>query len=619
MARGSARYHINEQGKVRTCSATIRECRFTVHGTKRALEAIEADVAAQSSSTTGSLSKAAAAGGAPANVNAVRLADENPLTRYLPNERMSRSEVEAIPLESIPDTVPATYDAGVAANQLNSGEMNEYVAAIDFALGDNVEWRTGGGEAESAYGVEIAGTKMYRRGDWLVIDKNGIITKTPVSAVRAARQQFVEDQAADLRAAKDIANARSKAKSKGYAVSEDDLPDRSKTYAGFARLAGLTRAACKSDVKQATTAEDSSKADIRVYLSDDRESAISWKSYVNDGTPSYVTASNATEMGVKLVLDREAAAASLRHSLDRNLKTLAKLRGKEDDFYLGARVETCAENVREYRRQLELLETDPVAFEEEQWQFAFEHARRAASRGEKTAGQALTEALAAAGFRPDYSSAKLVGKTYSRNGDPRAAAASENVGKNWAKAAGVTEQEAVSAMAEVGWSVAAGTADADSVSPVARKLIARSVVDLNPTMDEWEPTVSDDGVIYMGDSVSVRENMVDGWKLNEYGGMVEKRSKKKQLTGIRQVVQSYDGLDDLWENRLARGVSFVEADHHSTSKAKNKVEVYSHDDLTGKPGFGEGHWLSLNFDVKSRRPSDVQQTTVGAREGERAV
>ena len=612
MAKGSARYHINEKGKVRTCTATIRECRFTVHGTKRALEAIENDVAAQSSAATSKLSKAA--GGAPANVNAARLADEDPLTRYLPNERMSRSEVEAITLESIPDTVPATYDAGVAANRLNSGEMNEYVAAIDFALGDNVEWRTSGGEAEAAYGVEIAGTKMYRRGDWLVIDKNGIITKTPVSAVRAARQQFVEDQAADLRAAKDTANARSKARNRGVDVSEDDLPGRSKTYAGFARLAGLTRAACKSDVKQATTAEDSSKADIRVYLDDGRESAISWKSYVNDGTPSYVTASNATEMGVKLVLDREAAAAGLRRSLDHNLKTLSQLRGKEDGFVVSARVETCEEIVSECRRQLELMETDPVAFEEEQWQAAFEHARRVASRGEKTAGQALTEALEARGFSPDYSTAKLVGKTYSRNDDPRAAAASENVGKNWARAAGVSEQEAVSAMAEVGWGVSRGTADAGSVNPVARKLISRSVVDLNPTMDEWEPTVSDDGVIYMGDSVSVRENMVDGWKLNEYGGMVEKYSKKKQLTGIRQVVQSYDGLDDLWENRLADGVSFVEADHHSSSKAKNKVEVYSHDDLTGKPGFGEGHWLSVNFDVKSRRPKDVQQTTVGTRE-----
>lgn len=610
MAKGSARYHINEKGKVRTCTATIRECRFTVHGTKRALEAIENDVAAQSSSTTSKLSKAA--GGAPANVNASRLADKNPLTKYLPNDRMSRSEVEAIPLESIPDTVPATYDAGVAANRLNSGEMNEYVAAIDFALGDNVEWRTGGDEAESAYGVDIAGTKMYRRGDWLVIDKNGIITKTPVSAVRAARQQFVEDQAADLRSAKDTANARSKAKSKGYAVSEDDLPGRTKTYAGFARLAGLTRAACKSDVKQATTAEDSSKADIRVYLDDGRESAISWKSYVNDGTPSYVTASNATEMGVKLVLDREAASEHMKFLLGRQKNMLARLVESHNPDYAD-RIADCREQIAEYDRQLRLLAADPERYEAEAWARAMSRGKGAGPLDKRTEGKAIIDALDSEGFRPDFGSAKLVGKTYSRNNDPRAAAASENVGKNWAAAAGVSEQEAVSAMAEVGWGVAGGDTSARSVNPVAQTVLSREVVDMNPTMEDWRATVADDGVIYMGDSMSVRENMVDGWELNEYGGMTEKRSRKKQLTGIRQVVQSYDGLGDLWENRLADGVSLSEA-NHPAGKGKNKVEVHSHDDLSGKPGFEEGHWLSVNFDVKSRRPKDVQQTTVGARE-----
>lgn len=612
MARGSARYHINEQGKVRTCSATIRECRFTIHGTKRALEAIEADVAAQSSSTTGSLSKAAASGGAPANVNAARLADEDPLTRYLPNERMSRSEVEAIPLESIPDTVPATYDAGVAANRLNSGEMNEYVAAIDFALGDNVEWCTGGGEAEAAYGVEIAGTKMYRRGDWLVIDKNGIITKTPVSAVRAARQQFVEDQAMDLQTAHARANAKNKARNKGIDVSEDDLPSRSKTYAGFAKLAALTRAACKSDVKQATTAEDSSKADIRVYLDDGRESAISWKSYVNDGTPSYVTASNATEMGVKLVLDRSAASERIEFLLGRQKSMLARLVESHDpdDAY---KITDCREQIAEYDRQLRLLAADPERYEAEAWARAMSRGKGKGSLDKRTEGKAIIDALKVEGFAPDFGSAKLVGKTYSRNDDPRAAAASENVGKNWARAAGVSEQEAVSAMAEVGWGVAGGDTSARSVGPVAQTVLSREVVDMNPTMEDWRATVADDGVIYMGDSVSVRENMVDGWGLNEYGGMTEKRSKKKQLTGIRQVVQSYDGLGDLWENRLAGGVSLSEA-NHPAGKGKNKVEVHSHDDLSGKPGFGEGHWLSVNFDVKSRRPKDVQQTTVGTRE-----
>lgn len=614
MATGSTRYHISSDGKPRICGATVRECKFIIHGTKRALEAIETDFAAQAAGGGNKLSKGST--GSASNVNADRLADKNPLTKYLPNDRMSRSDVESIPLDSIPNTVPATYDYSIAANRLNSGEMNEYVAAIDFAIGDGVEWRTNGGEAENAYGVEIAGTKMYRRGDWLVIDKNGIITKTPVSAVQAARQQFVEDQAMDLQTAHARANAKNKARSKGVDISEEDLPARSKSYEGFAKLAALTRAACKSDVKQSTTADDSSKADIRVYLADGSESAISWKSYVNDGNPSYATASNATEMGVKLTFDREAASEHIKFLLGRQKNKLASL-VENDDPDDADKITDCREQIGEYDRQLKLLAVDPERYEAEAWV-------RAMSRGKgvldkRTEGKAIIEALNGEGFRPDFSSAKLVGKTYSRNDDPRAAVASENVGKNWAMAAGVSEQEAVSAMAEVGWGVASGNTSARNVSPVAQTVISREIVDLNPTMENWRPTVADDGVIYMGDSLSVRENTTDGWTRNEYGAMVPKITKNKELTAIRQVVQSYDGLGDLWESRLADSISFSEGIHQSTAKAKNKVEVHSHDDLSGKPGFEEGHWLSVNFDVKSRRPKEVQQTTVGAREGKRTV
>lgn len=614
MATGSTRYHISSDGKPRICRATVRECTFTIHGTKRALEAIEADFAAQAASGGNKLSKGST--GSASNVNADRLADKNPLTKYLPNDRMSRSDVESIPLDSIPNTVPATYDYSIAANRLNSGEMNEYVAAIDFAIGDGVEWHTNGGEAENAYGVEIAGTKMYRRGDWLVIDKNGIITKTPVSAVQAARQQFVEDQAMDLQTAHARANAKNKARSKGVDISEDDLPARSKSYEGFAKLAALARSACKSDVKQSTTADDSSKADIRVYLADGSESAISWKSYVNDGNPSYATASNATEMGVKLTFDKEAASAHIKFLLGRQKNKLASLVENDDpdDAY---KITDCREQIGEYDRQLKLLAVDPERYEAEAWARAMSRGKSALDK--RTEGKTIIEALNSEGFRPDFRSAKLVGETYSRNDDTRAAAASWNVGKNWAMAAGVSKQEAVSAMAEVGWGVASGNTSARSVSTVAQTVISREIVDLNPTMENWRPTVADDGVIYMGDSLSVRENITDGWTRNEYGAMAPKITKNKELTAIRQVVQSYDGLGDLWENRLADGISFSEANHQSTVKAKNKVEVHSHDDLSGKPGFEEGHWLSVNFDVKSRRPKDVQQTTVGAREGERAV
>lgn len=613
MATSSARYHISEDGKPRICRATVRECTFTIHGTKRALEAIEADFAAQAAGGSNKLSKGST--GSASNVNADRLADKNPLTKYLPNDRMSRSDVESIPLDSIPNTVPATYDYSIAANRLNSGEMNEYVAAIDFALGDDVEWRTSGDEAEEAYGVEIAGSKMYRRGDWLVIDKNGIITKTPVSAVQAARQQFVEDQAMDLQTAHARANAKNKARSKDIDIREEDLPARSKSYEGFAKLAALTRAACKSDVKQATTADDASKADIRVYLDDGGESAISWKSYVNDGTPSYATASNATEMGLKLTLDVDAARQHLEFLLDRQKDKIARLAADMDDPSTAAKITACLEQAGEYDRSLKLLAADPARFEDEAWARAIEQGRRSTS-GE-TEGKATIKALTSEGFRPVFGSAKLVGKTYSRTGDPKASSASENVGKNWAAAAGVSEQEAVSAMAEVGWNVAGGTASAHDVSPVARTVISREIVDLNPTMEHWTPTVGDDGVIYMGDSLSVRENMEDGWTTNEYGGKVQKYSKKKELTEIRQVVQSYDGLADLWENRLADGISFAEADHPATGRAKSMVEIHSHDDLSGKPGFEEGHWLSVNFDVKSRRPKNSQQSGVGVREERR--
>lgn len=615
MATGSTRYHISSDGKPRTCRATVRECKFTIHGTKRALEAIEADFAAQAAGEGNRLSKGDAPG-STSNVNAERLSDTNPLTKYLPNDRMSRSDLEAIPLDSIPNTVPATYDYSIAANRMNSGEMNEYVAAIDFAIGDGVEWRTSGGEAESAYGVEIAGTKMYRRGGWLVIDKNGIITKTPVSAVQAARRQFVEDQAMDLQTAHARANAKNKARSKGVDISEEDLPERSKSYEGFAKLAALTRAACKSDVKQATTADDASKADIRVYLDDGSESAISWKSYVNDGNPSYATASNATEMGVKLTFDGKAASERIEFLLGRQKNRLASL-VENDDPDDADEIADCREQIGEYDRQLKLLASDPERYEAEAWARAM--SRGKGSLNKQTEGKTIIEALSGEGFRPDFGSAKLVGKTYSRNDDPRAAVASENVGKNWARAAGASEQEAVSAMAEVGWGVASGNTNACNVSPVAQTVISREIVDLNPTMENWTPTVGDDGVIYMGDSLSVRESMEDGWTTNEYGARVKKYSKKKELTEIRQVVQSYDGLSDLWENRLADGISFAEANHPATGRAKSKVEVHSHDDLSGKPGFEEGHWLSVNFDVKSRRPRDVQQTTVGAREGERGA
>lgn len=595
----STKCHIKPDGSIGACSATKGKCRYnTMHGTKSALKAMIDDVEAQSKQPVGSGSRSLkkGAGDAVANVNAARLAVTDPTAKYQPNDRMSRDELDAIPLDSIPQTAPVEYDVENPANRLNSGEINEYMAAIDFALGSDVRWETDGDEGSKAYGVEIAGSKMYRRGDWLIIDKNGIITKTPVELVREARAQLLADQATDWRASRDRENAKHRADS-----SDELLPKKSKSYLGFARLASLTRASCKSDVKQATTDDDTSKADIRVYLDDGEESAISWKSYVNDHTPSYAKGSNATETAVRLRLNVPEAHDRLVSNIERVEKEVAKykgqLRDEPDDWRRQMRVNLAADYLADLREDLTLLREDPAAYENKKWAEAMNLGNGLKNAGE-TDGQFITRKLVGTGFKPDFSTAKLVGKTYNRSGSPKTQQASENTGENWSKAAGVSEQEAVSAMAEVGWHVTAGDADASRVNSVAKRVITRTVVDLNPSKDDWDPTVADNGIVYMGDSIAVKADKENG----------------REIVGVRQVVKSYHGLDDLWENRLKDGITFVEGNRRSTSKAKNKVDVRSHEDVSGEPGFEDGHWLSLNFDVNSLRPKDAQQSTIGVRQ-----
>lgn len=333
MAESRQTYHINDEGKAGKCTAKIK-CEFAqnrrdnktsnplegLHGPKSYVDGVVADYERQTKPKTrmSSLSKTKPSSGGDGASQTVYSSPGRPYTL---------EDINGLHLDEIPDTIlPDTDDCtGVYDAPVNNGEISEFVSGLDTVLGKNVTW----GEGYEPYGVKVADAWLYRvqdhdddgnvTGAFIVIDRNGIVTKTPVKDLEGARNELMDEMGESAALKNELNLAKSVRHDKierGTKQREDDVRVRaaekaaandrfkkgsgSYLYPGFQKMAMLTRACSKNAVKENLTGDSADKSDITVLMKNGESYGISMKSFDFQGTgPALFSAANCGEGALK--------------------------------------------------------------------------------------------------------------------------------------------------------------------------------------------------------------------------------------------------------------------------------------------------------------------------------
>lgn len=575
-------WHINNDHQAKRCHAqTPESCPFEKH--YPSAEAAEKAIVGDKATASRCLSKK--------KKKAVVDTDDGLLTDR---------QLDDLDVDAIADT--EVVDAGPIV--LNRGEFAEFVSVIDSVTGQgDVVTANCGFKGEDVYGVQYAGARIYRKDGYLIIDRDGRMTKTPLADVEEARKEAVTEFSRQTRLDDDYANANSAHKRKEalrILKSMDKLGYRTEygqyAYPGVSRLTSLIRGQDKNSIKENLDVDNVTKNDVDLLVrKSKRPVSVSLKSFMRSGvSPTLFGPSDTTEVALKFnPPSRERMAEQVENQKQRLRRTERQLSRLEDSY---DDEDESRINMLENRRNVikaELAEIDGPDPETNYRNYTDSMWRKAMkdTNEDISAGKSSRQRLIDFGFTPDYANSRLVGSADPSKQDSKAKADTfkANLDSIVGDGSGV---ETWARLNDAAVLPDGGTFNADDRNALhVATALCTDMIPTKPWTDSgWKPE-------YVGVTRAVKGAS------NDEG--------RKQVNGVKTRITGYRTRDSFEDDFLMKRAYLEETAYEATAKAKNSKNVKSRRDMTGQPGFEDGYYWTLNVSARMKSSS----ATMDARKG----
>lgn len=513
-------------------------------------------------------------------------------------------KVVELDLETIPDTIVND----VPDFALNRGEIAEFVSVVDSVVGDgNVITENCGFNGSDVYGVRYANADIYNKDGYLIISRNGVLSKTPLNDVIDARSQIIKEFSMQSRLDDDLANANvakdinkkkhtlAKMKELGYKKDHGQF-----VYPGVMRMTALLRGTDKNSIKENLDKNDVTKADVDLLVKGKNGPiSVSLKSIMRSGTsPTLFSAVDATEVAIKFNPPDKSRMDDYIDNQKRRIKRARRALSRMDDYDDADRIAVQKRRINIAKRNLSALDTgDPAEDYKNYTNMMWKYAMRPLDE-EMSEAKSTRKRLIDAGFTPDYNDSKLVGVASGDASTPTGALKLSNAKTFQSNLSKIAGNNGVSTWAKLNDSAVQPDSDGSfdlndkNALHIASALSTNMIATSEWTSNEWRPE-------YVGVTTVNKEND---------GGLA---SKTKHVNGISTKITGYRTLDDFEKNFIADKVRLKETAYESSTNAKNRNKILSHRDMTGTKGFEDGYYWTLNVSGQMVTASDVVDAKKG--------
>lgn len=529
---------------------------------------------------------------------------EERVNKLRKSKPLNIDKVNELDLTKIPDTIVND----VPDFALNRGEMAEFVSVVDSVIGDgDIVTENCGFDASDVYGVRYAGADIYNKDGYLVISRNGILSKTPLNDVIDARRQIVEEFSKQSRLDDDLANARVSKnvnKEKQTLHKMDELGYKQDhgqfVYPGVMRMTALLRGTDKNSIKENLDKNDVTKADVGLLIKGkDGPVDVSLKSIMRSGTsPTLFSAVDATEVAVKFNPPDRSKMEEYVESQKKMIRRAEKRLSSLDDDDNNTAMMVQERRMKLAKKRLSMVDTgDPQEDYKNYTKIMWDSAMKTIS-DDMSEAKSTRKRLIDAGFTPDYDNSKLVGVASGDNSTPTNAIKLTNAKTFQHNLNQVAGSNGVSVWAELSDSAVQPDSDGSfdvnngNALHIASALSTDMIATSKWTSGNWKPE-------YMGVTTTTKKN--------DDGADV----KTKHVNGISTKITGYKTRDDFEKNFIVDKVRLKETAYESSTTAKNKNKVLSHRDMTGTRGFEDGYYWTINVSAQMVTASDVLDARKG--------